>query len=389
MPVPKNPKLFQAGAFIPKVKEVHRIALLCYGGIGDVLLFSPVLAELKAALPHTHLTLYVEERSATVATVLPNVDVVLTFPSAGTTPRWKVFQFLVGDLRKRYFDAVITTGTHPALALLLAFSGIAYRVGFANPRAAWSHNFLSVGAPYQPQRYAATMYFELARAFLKGLLGPGYTQRLPQPLLPQLLPPQGPSLEAMQAVLAPYQAQVGARQCLLLHPGVSQLSLKKGINKTWKAGHWAQLILQLSTQHAVFLVGGPDDTALIAEIQALVPEGLARFTSLHGETKSFRDLATLMSLMDAVVCVDSSPLHLAVGLGKPTVALFGPTDEQKLLPQGVPWVKAVVRGDVECRPCLWAVRQRNCEHSTCLDISPEAVSDAVETLLAQYEQLTV
>jgi ADP-heptose:LPS heptosyltransferase len=388
MPVPKNPKLFQAGAFIPKVKEVHRIALLCYGGIGDVLLFSPVLAELKAALPHTHLTLYVEERSATVATVLPHVDVVLTFPSAGTIPRWRVFQFLLGDLRKRYFDAALTTGTHPALAVLLALSGIPYKVGYASPHR-WSQGLLSVVAPYQPNQYAAAMHFELARTFLKGLLGPGYTQRLPQPLLPQLVPPQGPSLEAMQAVLAQHQHHMGSRKHLLLHPGVSQLSLKKGINKTWKAGHWAQLILQLSTQHAVFLVGGPDDTELITEIQALIPEGVARFANLHGQTKSFRDLAALMSLMDAVVCVDSSPLHLAVGLGKPTVALFGPTDEAKLLPQGVPWVKAVVRGDVECRPCLWAVRQRNCEHSTCLDISPEAVNDAVEALLAQYEQLTV
>jgi ADP-heptose:LPS heptosyltransferase len=59
-----------------RLKDLHRIALICYGGLGDVLLFSPVIREIRQWLPHVHLTLYTEERSASVGTVLEGVDVV-------------------------------------------------------------------------------------------------------------------------------------------------------------------------------------------------------------------------------------------------------------------------------------------------------------------------
>jgi ADP-heptose:LPS heptosyltransferase len=40
-----------------------------------------------------------------------------------------------------------------------------------------------------------------------------------------------------------------------------------------------------------------------------------------------------MALSDLVVCVDSAPMHIAVALPKNLVALFGPTDPKRLLPQ--------------------------------------------------------
>lgn len=80
----------------------------------------------------------------------------------------------------------------------------------------------------------------------------------------------------------------------------------------------------------VVLAGGPDDKDAIAEI--LANKGSLPIISTLGETKSLADLAALIHLADAIVCVDSAPMHVAVGLRKPVVALFGPTNPNLLIP---------------------------------------------------------
>jgi len=130
------------------------------------------------------------------------------------------------------------------------------------------------------------------------------------------------------------------------------------------------------------LVGGPDDAEAVAEILRLLPSDLDGFTSLYGQTRNLSDLAALITVADLLVCVDSSPLHLAVGLGKPVVSLFGPTDEKKLIPV-LPNVKAVTVGHLPCRPCLWDHRQINCETSDCLKIDVHEVLNTIQEVFSQ------
>jgi ADP-heptose:LPS heptosyltransferase len=82
-----------------------------------------------------------------------------------------------------------------------------------------------------------------------------------------------------------------------------------------------------------------------------------------------------------MVCVDSAPLHLGVGLGTNLVAIFGPTDEHKLLPPESPQIK-VIQAGTHCRPCLWATRQTTCEALSCLkEIEVAQVYQATQTFL--------
>ena len=70
------------------------------------------------------------------------------------------------------------------------------------------------------------------------------------------------------------------------------------------------------------------------------------------------DLATLpgfVSRCAAFVSNDSGPTHLALGLGVPTVAVFGSTDPAAV---GVPEA-AVARVAVDCGPCSFHGR-RSC-----------------------------
>ena len=50
-----------------------------------------------------------------------------------------------------------------------------------------------------------------------------------------------------------------------------------------------------------------------------------------------------------VVANDSGAMHVASAVGRPVVAIFGPTDERATAPMGP---HTLVRHDVFCRPCL-------------------------------------
>ena len=99
--------------------------------------------------------------------------------------------------------------------------------------------------------------------------------------------------------------------------------------------------------------------------------------SLAGKT-SLGDFIGLIAGCDLYISNDTGAMHVAAALGVPTLAIFGPTDEQATRPLGTR-VQLVV-GRAECRPCLL----RHCPlfHHRCMkSVAVEEVFDAVRLLL--------
>jgi ADP-heptose:LPS heptosyltransferase len=51
-----------------------------------------------------------------------------------------------------------------------------------------------------------------------------------------------------------------------------------------------------------------------------------------------------------MVTNDTGPMHVAAALGKPLVAIFGPTEPRRTGPYG--HLESVLRIDLPCSPCL-------------------------------------
>ncbi len=82
---------------------------------------------------------------------------------------------------------------------------------------------------------------------------------------------------------------------------------------------------------------------------------------------------------DLLVTNDTGPMHVAAALGKPLVALFGPTAPERTGPYGQ--LANVLRLDLPCSPCL-SSRCAIAETDKCLrDLSPATVLARVEKLL--------
>jgi putative inorganic carbon (HCO3(-)) transporter len=353
-------------------EAIKKIAFINFGGIGDEILFAPVIEEVKKYLPQAHTTLFLERRSRAVKDLL-DVDAIKEL-DVQEQSRLKLFFRLWKMLRSQYFDVVISSGSSPFIPILLFLSGIPVRVGFQTGGV--SKACLTVEAPLAPKNdrkgYAAVMYFALAQSFLQWLLKRRYQPM--NPVVPHLKQPPPEDVEWARSIIPPDSPD----KKIIIHPGVSTISIQKNILKSWPASHWAELTHQLcKAGYRVYLVGGPDDKEAVEQIQKILPADLNGFTNLYGQTKNLRQLGALIQQADLLLCVDSSPMHLAVGYQKPLVALFGPTDEKKLLPLEDTRFQAVTLNELSCRPCLWDVRNENCETSDCLNVPVASMLKAV------------
>jgi ADP-heptose:LPS heptosyltransferase len=117
---------------------------------------------------------------------------------------------------------------------------------------------------------------------------------------------------------------------ILIHGGSSQLAQVKGIDKIYPSHYWQEIIAELQQKQPnlpVVIVKGPEDGAWVSEITKFDPNIKIVMPGDVGK------LAAMIAAANLMLCTDSAPMHLAVAVGTYTIALFGPTEPEKLLPK--------------------------------------------------------
>lgn len=324
-----------------------RILLINFGGIGDEILFLPTIISLKKEFPNAHITLALEPRSRGIADLTGKIDDLILVDLKRGNKYFELLKLVVRAWCGRY-DMVISSGANKLIPILLAGMGIKKRYGYDS--GALSQKLLTQAVPLNKNQYAATMYHDL--------IAPVTEHRTE---LPEI------DVERLPVV----------ENSVLIHPGVSKISVEKNMIKTIKPVVWADVVRGLAAAgKKVRLVGGPDDEECISRIVELCAD--VDFENLYGTTKNLKELAQLISSAEKFLCSDSAPLHVAVALGVKTYAIFGPTDDKKLIP---PCVFALKAND-KCplKPCLWERRQTSCETLDCLKISAVSIAKSVLSL---------
>jgi lipopolysaccharide heptosyltransferase II len=333
-------------------RDFKKILLICFGGMGDVILFYPVIKVLRDLYPKSNIIFVVEPRCKSVAEKNPYVNKVITF-DLKNKPELKDYLSLIKDLRKENLDLAVSMGSSFMVPVLLYLSGARHRVGYATNRLKFLY---SKSVPLNKNQYAAKMYFDL----LKGV---GIDADMLNPV-PEIKVPDNEMKWAAGWFAGHGLSPHGSQKIVLVHPGASKLSKQKNIIKTWEPVKWAMLINELLRKNIkVILAGGPDDEEDVNFIRKHIEES-ANFTDAFGQTKNLDELAALLKLSDLLVCVDSAPMNVCVGVNTPLVAIFGPTNEKKILPSDEKFT--AVRINLDCTPCLWDNRQTTCEALTCL-----------------------
>lgn len=151
-------------------------------------------------------------------------------------------------------------------------------------------------------------------------------------------------------------------------------------SKCWPPQRFGQLSQKISQQLGLRCVlnYGPGEDHLISEIKT------ASGDSSPIEWKL--PLEQLMALLRNAVCIvggDTGPLHLAVALGTPAVALFGPTDPSRNGPYRVDDSPGVACRDIVLRSprVVTSYKRGNQADPSMLEIEVDAVFEAVRRVV--------
>lgn len=290
-----------------------RVVALVPGGIGDQVLFFPTLDDLKQAYPKAEIDVVVEPRAKGAYRVSKSINDVITFDfkDRSSPADWAN---LLGVLRDRTYDVVISLGQRWGVGLLLWLTGIPIRISYGGSAGAM---FLTQAVPLKQEQYAAQMYHDLLQ---------GLNITTPTPDLAISIPKSDLDwAEAEQKRLG-----LSASGYVLIHGGSSQLAQIKGIDKIYPVESWQQIVEDFQKRQPdlpIVVVKGPDDAALVAALTQSCP---ALKVTQPGDVGK---LAAMIAGANLMLCTDSAPMHLAVALKVYTLALFGPTDPEKLLPK--------------------------------------------------------
>lgn len=351
----------------------QRVLIIKPDHLGDLLLATPALAALRAALPAARLTALVGPWAAPMWQRLPELDALETLPfpafdrAASKPPPFAPYTLLLRAAwrlrRQRYDAALILRDDHWWGAALALLAGIPRRIGFAHPLC---QPLLSEALPYDPRQHVTQQALALVAA-LTGM------PPMPAPLRFSPTP-------AAQEWAATWLRQHIApdEQLLIIHPGTG------GPTKHWLLDYWIALIQGLRKPcRRILLTGSPAESATLAVIAAAQPDVLALSAEL-----TIDRLAALLGHAALVIGVDSGPLHIAVSQGAPTIHLFGPSDPLRFGPWGNPKRQRVISAGLPCSPCgVFAACPRATDPPECMAaIQPEQVLAVAETMLLPWRQ---
>lgn len=134
--------------------------------------------------------------------------------------------------------------------------------------------------------------------------------------------------------------------------GVRWVAVQPGArwpNKRWPIEHFAALMKQLAAQFTDIrfaVLGGEGDMPLGEFLWRDLPECCVDLT---GQT-SLPEMVEWVRRCELMVTNDTGPMHVAVALRKPVVAVFGPTEPRRTGPYGQ--LDNVLHHRLPCVPCL-------------------------------------
>ncbi len=325
------------------------ILIVPYMWIGDFVRCHTVVRLLRERFPGRAIDMLTTRMVAPLIDYMPGVRKGIVFDLPRKRLALSQHQALAGLLRaESYGDALIMPRTWKAgLAPFLA--GIPRRTAFVGEMRFGIVNDLRAG-----EKKLARMVDRCAALAL-----PKRAALPPDLPAPQLVVPQ----EVLTRWRTRMDLAANGRPVAVLAPGAV------GPSKRWSA--YGELATRLAEMgFATWVVGGPDENALAAEI--------AR------DARQTRDLTgpdlrnAILALASATVAVsnDSGLLHVAAAIGTPSIGIFGPTSPWHWAPLNPLAAVIETKSEVPCRPC----HKPTCRlrHHRCMrDIPMEQVAAAV------------
>lgn len=282
-----------------------RVLALVPGGMEDQLRFFPAINQIKHTFEQAEIAVVADPSAKDIYRLSKIISAVIpySFQSQNSPADWAN---LLGIMRDREFEVVITLTQSWSMGLLLWLSGVPTRIGYANSA---NSLFLTDTVPLKGGQPLSHQYQDLLRLI-------NVTASVP-PL--EVNVPQGD----ITAVDALRQAQGLTEGYVLVYPGTTPEGAAYG------AEAWLTILKDFQKRQPnlpVVVAKTSQSAETVTAIERQMP-GIAIL-----EPENPGQMAALIAAANLLVAVDSYPLYLAKALKVYAVGLFAREKPETVLP---------------------------------------------------------
>lgn len=344
--------------------RVENILVIRPGAMGDILVATPVLLNLRNAFPKSRIAFLVQKRFADVLKANPYIDELIEFDKESVGHFWGIGRLkkelaFLASIRARRFDLALDLLGNLRTAILCVASGARERVGYTYRIRKFFYNRRVVAR--NPQ-YVVDFNLDSLR-----MLGVPIEKK-------DIYLPADESDKAFAGEWLAGRGLGENRLLVGLFPGGGWSS------KRWPEAHFSHLGDMLSSKlnASILVMGGPQEKDSIKRIISLMS---AEPVEVQGFSLS--RFAGLVSKLHLFISNDSGPRYLAVAAGIPSIGLFGPTNATNANPTES--IHSAITYEGDCLGC----NKLTCADQTCMKrILPEAVFEESCRLLKEQGRIS-
>lgn len=330
--------------------RIQKILVIKPAAIGDVLLSTPVIENLRHNFPDAEINFLTQTYCRDVVADNPYLSRVLTYD------RNESGYCIVKNVRKQKYDLVIDLFCNPRTALITFLSRAKYRIGY----------------PFRFRSYAYNIKVKSRSSEVHNIdfnldtlrhLGLEIVSR--QPYF------EVNDIHNKFADKFIERMGLSGREIIGINPSGTWET------KVWYPERFVELIRLLNSQYAFLLFWGNEKEKAAAE-------GIKKIAGSNVYTIPEVDLkyaAALIDKCEVFISNDTGPMHIAWVMGVPVCGIYGPTNSKLQGPLGDNAV-TVENESLTCLGCnLTAIKYCPYEHACMRDLMPEDVFKKVKELL--------
>lgn len=298
--------------------------------LGDLIMATPVLADLRHHWPETKITAMCQGTVGAVLKEDPNLDEILNFRRPSGWIHRKEHGDIIEPLQLGHYDLGILL-THSFSSAWWFWRGhVLNRLGYATHYRKW---LLDYPVPFPPGY--KTQHLVKTYKMLLEPLGISLSDRSPKLYLTK------EEEVAIKEWLNIYHVDPNEHIIIGVNPGAAY-----GSAKCWLPHRFREVTQRLLENPKVVVIffGDKAGASLVNDICLGLPE---RVINLAGKT-SLRELMAFIKSCHIFLTNDSGPMHMASALGTPLLALFGSTSDVATGPYRG---GKVIHKHVACSPC--------------------------------------
>ena len=345
-------------------EKIDRILIIRSGGIGDVLMTTPLIKAIKNKFSSAKIDYLTGNWSKGVLEGNNDINEVISFDDEIIFKK-KLFKMfgLIKQLKKKKYDLCFVLDKSWHWGVFAYLSNVEFRIGFDRNGEGFANN---LNIPYDGSKYELDYYMDTVR-----LLGIKKTDKN------MLLDLTEKDKKFGDDFLL--NNNLKNKKLIGIAAGGAENPGQKMHVKRWHKEKYIELvkfILKEKKNAAILLFGGKNDVELNESIVKETDK--IKTYNLAGKT-TIKQAAVLMKKCKVFVTHDSGTMHIAAAMKTPLIVLFGATNPKRFAPRG----SMVIKREIDCSPCydVYGGYSKDCKNVECMNISAQKVYEALKKVV--------